>query len=57
MSELFELVAELKRLSATNSKFNELHPALTAVIRDSNLLIDSCTRGSTRGCAAGCLGS
>lgn len=57
MSEFFELAHEFKRLSATSSKFNELYPALAEVIRDSDLVIRSCTKGSTRGCGLGCLGS
>ena len=57
MSKLFELASELKRLAVSSDKFKESYPALTAVIKDAELVIDSCSKGSTRGCAMGCIGS
>lgn len=57
MSKLFELASELKRLAVSSGKFKESYPALMAVIKDSELVIDSCSKGSTKGCAMGCIGS
>lgn len=57
MSQLFQLVNRLKQLANSNSEFEELYPALKAVINDSESRIDSCSKGSTKGCGMGCLGS
>ena len=57
MNKFIELSSELKRLAKANGKFNESYPALMEVINDSELDINSCSKGSTRGCGMGCIGS
>ncbi len=57
MEQLSELINELKQMSNSNPEFEKLYPALKAVLDDSELTIVSCSKGSTKGCAAGCLGS